>query len=632
MRQSEPNETGHLRAPIVLAREQSFRIGDAEFRPATREVCYAGHTAIMEPRVLQFLIALHRAGGAVVDKDDLLQSCWEGRIVGEDAINRVVSRLRGVAEKDAGRQFRIETITKVGYRLLSASGEVPDAPAARPSPAGRAAGRWPAFAARRPMAIAAAGLFLLILAVGAWLWLRPAPAAAHSMMVSLPGFRPLSADLPPAMHETINAEISAAFNADGVIGVSTSPAAAAGTTPAYSLSGTIYRVGDAIRVITRFTNDRSGTVLWSDSVDYPADQVAKIPRKIAVDAGTVIRCGLSGAATYRKALPDPALSNYMHYCQEYWSYGGTRTLHFAQRVVAVVPDFSWGWSAVANGFMQAAQEKGYSQRADAMRAAGRQAEDKALALDAGNSEALAHKAYLIDPRDWVGQETLFKKAIAAKPLDCGCEHYGYGLKLESVGRLGAAIEQYRAATDMLALWPDSQLALAGALVAADRSDQARAYFSTAIDLSKDPNFDKQVAIAQGTETGDYAAAIAALRDPRLDIADNSRAALLSGYEALVSGDAQAKMKAVQGLLALPGDQQGETIAPMLAALGANRDALRAAAESPWLFWHRSMRGVLNEPGFPAVAERLGLVTYWKTSRTKPDICRTKGAPPFCGAI
>jgi len=630
--QSQPSENGNLRAPIVLAHAHSFRIGDAEFRPATREVSFAGRASVIEPRVMQFLIALHRAGGAVVNKDDLLQSCWEGRIVGEDAINRVVSRLRGVAEKEAGRQFRIETITKVGYRLLSTSGETLDTATHEPSPAGQVATRRTAWSSRRPMAIAAAGLLLLTTAAGAWFWFRPVPAAAHSMMVRLSGFQPLSADLPATMRESINAEVTAAFNIDGVVGVSTVATPGPGTAPAYSLGGTIYRVGDSIRVITRLTNERSGVVLWSDSIDYAADQVAKIPHKIAVDAGTVVRCGLSGAATYHKPLPDPVLSNYMQYCQEYWSYGGSRTLRFAQRVVAAVPDFSWGWSAVGNGYTQASRAERDSQRSEAMRAAGREAEDKALTLDPNNSEALAHKAYLIDPHDWVGQETLFKSAIAAKPLDCGCEHYGYGLMLERVGRLGAAIEQFRAATDMLALWPDSQISLAGALVATGRGEQARPYFDAAIHLSKDSNFDKGVAITDGPETGDYTAAIAALRNPQFQILKESRAALLSGYEALALDDPQAKLKAIQVLLALPKDQQSDKAATMLAALGANREALQVAARRPWLFWRRSMRGVLNEPAFPAVAEQLGLMTYWRRSHTKPDVCLTQSAPPFCRMI
>lgn len=103
--------------PIVLAHEQAFAIGDVEIRPPTREIVGAHGIAIVEPRVMQLLVALHRAEGGVVSKDDLARLCWEGRIVGEDAINRVVSRLRATAEKQAGGAFRVETITKVGYRL-----------------------------------------------------------------------------------------------------------------------------------------------------------------------------------------------------------------------------------------------------------------------------------------------------------------------------------------------------------------------------------------------------------------------------------------------------------------------------------------------------------------------------------
>jgi Flp pilus assembly protein TadD len=67
---------------------------------------------------MQLLVALHRAGGSLVSKVDLADLCWNGRIVGDDAIHRVVSRLRSVADKHAGNAFRVETVKKVGYRLV----------------------------------------------------------------------------------------------------------------------------------------------------------------------------------------------------------------------------------------------------------------------------------------------------------------------------------------------------------------------------------------------------------------------------------------------------------------------------------------------------------------------------------
>jgi DNA-binding winged helix-turn-helix (wHTH) protein len=118
--------------PIVLAHEKPFRIGPVEVRPATRELVHDGRSEILEPRVMQVLVVLHRATGAVVSKDDLIRLCWDGRLVGEDAINRVLSRLRHDADEKAGGAFRIETITRVGYRLVAAGAPAGQGIAAAP--------------------------------------------------------------------------------------------------------------------------------------------------------------------------------------------------------------------------------------------------------------------------------------------------------------------------------------------------------------------------------------------------------------------------------------------------------------------------------------------------------------------
>lgn len=241
--------------------------------------------------------------------------------------------------------------------------------------------------------------------------------------------------------------------------------------------------------------------------------------------------------------------------------------------------------------------------------------------------------------DWGGKERLLKRAIAAQPLDCGCEHYIYGWMLASVGRLDDAIEQYRHATDMLALWYVSQSDLGAALVIKGKLDEARSHFDAAADLSTDRDLADWTAVTQGVETRDYAAAIKALRKPQFGFPAHARAAFLSGYKALASGDAGAKGTAVQALLALPKDERNDAVGPMLAALGATREALQIVSEgaaTSWagssLFWRRSMRGVLDEPAFLATATQLGLVNYWKASHTRPDVCHAAGAPSFCRSI
>ena len=162
---------------IDLAHVSDFRIGSLHVHPSTRELSRDGERLVIEPRVMQVLIALHRAGGAVVSKDDLAQSCWEGRVVGEDAINRVLSRLRKVSDGIGKDAFHVETVTRVGYRMVAGNGAA-IAPAVRAEDAGK-----PASVNRRSLVIGAG----LLAAVGGAIWfLTPNQGVAADPMEALP--------------------------------------------------------------------------------------------------------------------------------------------------------------------------------------------------------------------------------------------------------------------------------------------------------------------------------------------------------------------------------------------------------------------------------------------------------------
>jgi Tol biopolymer transport system component/DNA-binding winged helix-turn-helix (wHTH) protein len=112
-------------AVIDLAREPDFSLGASKVSPSTREVLRGAERELLEPRLMQVLVALFQANGRVVSRDELIARCWEGRIVGEDAINRAISRLRRLSEVDREASFQLETIPRVGYRLLPAGQRAP---------------------------------------------------------------------------------------------------------------------------------------------------------------------------------------------------------------------------------------------------------------------------------------------------------------------------------------------------------------------------------------------------------------------------------------------------------------------------------------------------------------------------
>lgn len=101
--------------PIDLAQAPAFVLGEVEVQPTTLTISAEGRRGALEPRVMQVLVALAERRGEVVSRDALIETCWGGRIVGEDAINRCISRLRKLSANFGG--FEIETVPTVGYRL-----------------------------------------------------------------------------------------------------------------------------------------------------------------------------------------------------------------------------------------------------------------------------------------------------------------------------------------------------------------------------------------------------------------------------------------------------------------------------------------------------------------------------------
>lgn len=102
----------------------TFRFGDFELVPSDRLLTRDGEGVRISTRVLDALILLVEARGGIVSKEELFHRLWPETVVEENNLSQTISALRKVlGTQDDGRGF-IETVPKVGFRLLAHVTEV----------------------------------------------------------------------------------------------------------------------------------------------------------------------------------------------------------------------------------------------------------------------------------------------------------------------------------------------------------------------------------------------------------------------------------------------------------------------------------------------------------------------------
>jgi TolB-like protein/DNA-binding winged helix-turn-helix (wHTH) protein/Flp pilus assembly protein TadD len=326
---------------IDLAHASAFRLASLVIEPGLRQVIDAHSKAeTLEPRVMQVLVVLAMANGSIVSRDDLVRQCWEGRIVGDDSINRVIGRLRRLAEEKGRGEFHIETITKVGYRLIgrieliaggqpaplptwspppgdsptAAITEMPPPSAPLPellSPASGAAspptdppGPKPApppVAAssriNRRVLIGGAAV-AAVAAAGAVAWrnsLVEGSATGGPSSIAVLPFANLSGD--PAQDyfsDGLSAEVRAELARNRQLEVTAQASSnkfrgskddaktiSSALGVDFLLDGNVRRSGDMVRVATELVDGKSGFSKWSQTFDRPLADVFAVQREIA---------------------------------------------------------------------------------------------------------------------------------------------------------------------------------------------------------------------------------------------------------------------------------------------------------------------------------------------------------------
>jgi len=625
---------------IDLAQEPDFDLGPLHVRPATCEVEWNGASETLQRRVMQVLVALAHARGSVISQDDLVARCWRGLSVTDDAIFRCIGKLRKLAADYPDAPYAIETIPGVGYRLTSSSSDQgkPAASTAEGQRRLRLAGL-----------VAAVSLAILVL-LGAAVWIsRSGSGAGHSNSVTVMPFEALSGSKNAgSLVRSIPNEIVNQLGdsqVEAVLGGEKGGRQTADSGSGLLVTGILRDDGQDTDVDVRIEDGQTHTALWSTQFKRTSGQASDLSLEVAARVTDVVNTinfarGANPPLTDRSALS--ALLQVTDMIRDAHGDVWAQMLEHAQGIVARYPDFAFGHDVLAYAYVEAAQNIGVADRARAMTDAARREANLTLRLDPQDAGAYAILAGLEPTYDYRAQEAILMRGvkIGKHPKGALGGLLSAEAKLqENVGRLREALTLRLAAhaTDPWGAPKTAQLAANYANVG--NMAAARGLIKKGIQLW--PNHSgiraKRQYIAGFYEQPPEALRILDSLDA-LASPDESNAIWRSFVNAKAVHSERVIAAAIRQIreAADQGKVAPEVEIMMLADLGAAQQAMEIANSAAdaqglqaWFLFTPVTRNMRQDPGFIRLANRMGLIKYWRETGKRPEFCTDRARRSEC---
>ncbi|HEY2048887.1 MAG TPA: winged helix-turn-helix domain-containing protein, partial [Caulobacteraceae bacterium] len=273
---------------IDLGRASDFQLGALCVRPRLRQVVLGERAISLQPRVMQVLVALALARDEIVSRNDLVDACWGGAAVSDDAINRCIQKLRRLALTEAGGAFAIQTVFGVGYRL-----SCPDAAAAEAEPASEER-RTPTARPWRVPALLAAALLVCALSASLLFELtRPSPARLGIVVAPFQsaGPDPVTRGMAKGIADATAGELA---GSDVKVATASGSGIGAGRArPALVLDGLVQADDKSLELDARVEDAGSRAVLWSANVSRPLGERQALQAQAAAKIADVLHCALN---------------------------------------------------------------------------------------------------------------------------------------------------------------------------------------------------------------------------------------------------------------------------------------------------------------------------------------------------
>jgi transcriptional activator of cad operon len=294
-----------------------LRIGDWCVDPASGQISRNGETTRVEVRTMRLLLCLAEHAGEVVSIDDLLNQVWSGVTVSQDSVYQAVASLRRLLGDDPRQPTYIETVPRLGYRMLATvstwentsiapTNSSPPSDSESPSPPNNSAERP---GRRRNVFVAMAAAATLCLTLGIVFWafrlhskvantnptVPPAAVPQPQKSIAVLPFLDLTEgmgneEFADGMTEELIDKLSkipglqvpsptSSFYFKGKQIPVADMARSLGV--AYVLDGSVRKSGSRVRVAARLVRADNGYVAWTQTYDRPFDDLLMVQDDIA---------------------------------------------------------------------------------------------------------------------------------------------------------------------------------------------------------------------------------------------------------------------------------------------------------------------------------------------------------------
>jgi adenylate cyclase len=413
------------------------------------------------------------------------------------------------------------------------------------------------------------------------------------------------------------------------------------------LEGSVRQAGDQVRITAQLIDTTTGFHLWSETFDRKLADIFQVQDEIAKAIVDRLRIELGPAdqqASLRQQVPTQNVEAYELYLQgrAVWKLRGEDNLkhaiEFFQQAVARDPAFARAHAALASAYVVM---PGYTE-ADDQEKFFKLAETEArqaLVIDPNIGEAHAVLAQInADRGDFLDAESGFFFAISLEPNE-PTPHQWYSILLMNVGRLDAALAQAKKAQELDPTSPILAANLANAYLMKGDDDAALRYSKLATELGLGTrNYGVETTVAVRRAQWDEARKLVAQEEHLPPVLKAKAGEFVNAIaDPALRPAVIAEMKAMD-----PATVPQSKLVGSYLQLGAVDEAYRIMSETldenrmAWMqqwalamAWTAEGSAMRKDPRFGQLAERVGLLDYWKQYGF-PDGCRAgKDTPIVC---